>query len=154
MATTLESVQPSSHQTKDLAWLACQAATEIDNLILKRSQSLEAVRGLASTLTDPGSSLLQEGQQSSLIDPTTTVVLTRALRELTADTTETRLRDLLRAAGKVVNRLVDVSSRTASSGALDNEALTTLRSFCLALSRHAAAMSPVPVEPPEHPSQR
>ena len=36
---------------RGLAWVACQAATELDNLLLGKAVSIDAVKGLCSALS-------------------------------------------------------------------------------------------------------
>jgi hypothetical protein len=135
-----------------LAWVACQAATELDNLILGRSASIDAVRGLTSALSSSVVTGSPTTAPASLVDPTTTVVLTRALRESEPNLHGRTLEDLVNATVHLVEQLRQVAepARTAEQ----QKTLQVLRAFCLALSRHAAAVSPSPANRPEHPFRR
>ena len=91
---------------RDLAWVACQAATELDNLLLGRSASIDAVRGLTRALS---SSAVTTTTPASLVDPTTTVVLTRALRESEPNLHGRTLEDLVKATVHLVEQLRQVA---------------------------------------------
>lgn len=154
MTITPQATVGSTAWPRDLAWVACQAATELDNLLLGKNVSISAVQGLTSALsasvaTEPGSA-----GPASLIDPTTTVVLTRALRDSQPVLKGRNLEDLVKVTVHLVDqlrRVVDPAGETATE---HQDSLRVLRAFCVALSRHAAAASPSPANRPEHPFRR
>jgi hypothetical protein len=136
---------------RDLAWVACQAASELDNLLLGRSASIDAVKGLTSALSSSVVSGSGSAAPASLVDPTTTVVLTRALRESEPNLHGRTIEDLIKATVNLVEQLRHVAPATTED---QQKTLRVLRAFCLALSRHAAAVSPSPANRPEHPFRR
>lgn len=155
---TLMSISPPTEFSRgtewprDLAWVACQAATELDNLILGRSASIDAVKGLTSALSSSVVTGSAATAPASLVDPTTTVVLTRALRESEPNLHGRTLEDLVKATVHLVEQLRQVAEPARTEQ--QENTLRVLRGFCLALSRHAAAVSPTPSNRPEHPFRR
>lgn len=135
---------------RDLAWIACQAATELDNLLLGKAVSVNAVKGLSSALASVATG--GPAAPSSLIDPTTTVVLGRALRD--ADPALKGLEDLVRVTVHLVDQLRQVAEPPGGRTVEQESTLRSLRTFCLALSRHAAAVTPSPANRPDHPFRR
>jgi len=137
--------ESTSTRNSDLAILACQAAIELDNVILRRSTPRHAVRDLASKIRE-AVNVPDPALPSSLLDPNTTVALNRAIGGLTT------LDELLERAQQVSERLLHVSSLTVAS--VGNEEWEELRRFCLALSRHAASLRQAPDERSHHPLRR
>ena len=126
---------------EDLTSLACQAAVELDNLILHRPTQLHAVHKLATTIRDVVS-VPEPSQPSSLLDPTTAVALHKAIGGLKT------LEQLLEHVRDVTTRLGKASP---TGGAQDWK---QLRDFCLALSQHAGTLVHPPDEVPNHPLRR
>jgi hypothetical protein len=139
---------------RSLAWVACQAATELDNLLLGRAVSIDAVKGLSSALSASVAVGTGAAAPASLIDPTTTVVLTRALRDSDPQLTGKNLDDLVRVTVHLVDQLRQAAEPANARTTDDLNTLRGLRAFCLAVSRHAAAASPAPANRPEHPFRR
>jgi hypothetical protein len=137
---------------RGLAWVACQAATELDNLVLGKAVTIDAVKGLSSALSASVAVGTGAAAPASLIDPTTTVVLTRALRD--SHLTGKNLEDLVKVTVQLVDQLRQVAEPDNARTTEDLNALRGLRAFCLAVSRHAAAASPSPANRPEHPFRR
>lgn len=137
---------------RDLASVACQAATELDDLILKKQVSLDAVR----RLTDQLSAKVVSGAVGgpvNLVDPTTTVVISRALRD-SEGSDPNYLQDVASVARRVISQMGELPNATADESRTADAVLNMLRSFCLAVSKHAAAMTPTPFERREHPFRR
>jgi hypothetical protein len=137
----------------DLSWVACQAATEIDNLLLGKSIKLEAVKGLSSALSDSFLTATGSASQALLIDPTTTVVLTHALRDSDPSREVGNMDDLKKLTKQFVIQLEQMNVRSAETSNAESS-LQFLRAFCLAVSRHAATTSPSSYHRPEHPFRR
>lgn len=144
--------QGPSGTGQDLASLACQAALEFDNLILKRSSQLNAASELFAQIRQRVTDVAQPASASSLLDPTTAVVLNRAVKDVSGPT-DGQLEQLLvqiREMSEIVTGLT-----TADPSAEKNVVqLGKLRTFCLAVSRHASAVWPNPFERPEQPFRR
>lgn len=124
----------------DLATVSCYAAGEVDNLILKRSNGLRALKRLRqmiqSSLIDCGTS----DSGHSMVDPTTAIAMNRALLDLpfgsggNLDTVDELINE-----SKQVAELLDRVARKAERGDQDLKELENLRSLCLALSKSALA---------------
>ena len=105
----------------DLAFLASQAAIELDALLSQRSTELAAVRELAEQLRNSITLSSADGGPQSLMDrthPTQTV---------------TRIRDLVSRAAAIADDL------QRSDPIRDRERLEWAREFCVSLSKTAAA---------------
>jgi hypothetical protein len=123
---------------EDLASLACDAAIELDNLILDRAREVAAVRKLSDRLAKELPDAPDFSSLKHLVDPSTLVVMSRAILETPWAGQASEVQELTRAAGKIAQRLLSVSSDPGASRA-DIPGLEQLRTFCLALSRRAAA---------------
>ncbi len=154
MTISPQSAVSSTAWPRDLAWVACQAATELDNLLLGKGVSINAVKGLTFALSASVGTGSGSAAPTSLIDPTTTVVLTRALRDSEPDLKGRNLEDLVRVTVHLVDQLRRVAEPGGETTSEHQNTLRVLRAFCLALSRHAAAASPSPSNRPEHPFRR
>src|SRR5437879_13145023 len=73
----------------DLPSLANQAAIELDNLVLKRPVQLDAVRRLASRISEAVVNVAEPGSPSSLLDVRTAVVINKAIVESTGPLNQT-----------------------------------------------------------------
>ena len=121
-----KTVQPS-----DLALLASRAAVEVDDLLLGRPSTLDAVRRLADHLQ---SKLRLDKAPASmrLMDPTTVVMVRRAMN----------------ASGGAVNTIDELVARAnemtaeVPSATGDRGRLESARGFCVALSRIADSYGP------------
>jgi len=124
----------------DLATVSCYAAGEVDNLILKRSNGLRALKRLREMIQ---SSLIDCGTSDSghfMVDPTTAIAMNRALLDLpfgSGDKVNTV--DELINESKQVAELLDRVADKAEKGNQDVGELKKLRSLCLALSKSALA---------------
>jgi hypothetical protein len=125
----------SSH---DLASLACDAAIEIDNLLTDPNQPVSAVRVLAERLTQELPDATDLTCPKYLVDPSMVTVMSRAISESSLAGQPTEMRELTRAAGQIARLLVGVSDDPPASRS-DPRLLELLRSFCLLLSKVAAA---------------
>jgi hypothetical protein len=123
---------PESSGDRDLAPLASMAAVEIDNRLLGRAHVTDAVRALAqhlkASMHAPASAAGVAFEQ--LLDPTT-VAFKRTLQLSPWAGALQSVEDLVSQAASITRTLV-------GEGTLPNE-LQRLRSFCVALSRVAAA---------------
>jgi hypothetical protein len=134
-----------------LATVACEAAIELDNLVRGRSESTGSIRKLADRLTKELPEASDLSSIKHLIDPSTVIVMSGAIRELLCPGPMRGVQDLTRAAGKVAQRLLLISGNPAGSRG-DLTSLEELRDFCLALSRRAAAARGAVTEAkPRHP---
>lgn len=151
MATPAAQHISQSVRTRDLASVALKAATELDNLIRHQPTGLEGLRQFADQLSsrivrDPGAG------PASLFDPTTTIVLSRAVGDASGAAPQ-QVNDVtvaIRAWVKQMSELIHAVEQTQDIIV----PLTNLRSFCLAVSVHATAMSPKPFDRPDHPFRR
>ena len=129
---------------EDLASLACDAAIELDNLILDRSQNVGVVRKLAERLTKELPDAADLSSPKHFVNPSTVVVMSRVIRESSSagqpqEVQELKeVQELTQAAGQIARRLLDVSDAPAK-GRNNLSSLEQLRSFCLLLSKRAAA---------------
>jgi hypothetical protein len=141
------SMTPAATQIRpkpDLPLLACEAAVELDNLILSQSTGLEAVRCLASAISD-AVDVPEPAKPSSLLDAATAVALHRAMGNVAT------LDELLQRTKAMTARLL---AATPEQLAGREEEWKLLRSFCLALSQHAAALRQTPEDTSRHPLRR
>lgn len=140
---------------EDLPTLACNAAIELDNLLLQRTERLPAVRRLSERLTEEVPELIDLASPLSLVDPSTVVALHGTLQESQISSPSDQLSDLTRQAGEIVRRLKATSEDPRTARARDEGGLRQLREFCLIFSRRAAATSRDPEESrPQHPFRR
>lgn len=119
-------------------------------MLLGKKVSAEAVNGLSAALS---AEVPSGSAPALLLDPATTVLLVRALRESEPQLQSRTLEDLTRVVVDLIGQLRQVVEHPGRD-AVQREVLQTLRTFCLALSRHAASISSTPVEGPEHPFRR
>ncbi len=139
---------------EDLASLACNAAIELDNLILGRSPALDAVRKLSYRLTEELPNATDLASPKYLVDPSTVVVLSRVIRESSWAAQPSEVQELTRTAGEIAQRLLAVSDDPATESG-DATGLQRLRSFCLVLSKRvASARGPAVETRPPHPYRK
>lgn len=112
----------------NLPFLAARAAIELDNIMLRRSATTEAISALAFVLRS--STELNSSSQCSLLDPITVETLTDALSE-THGKPITTIAMLVEQARALVVSLMKASE----VGQQDDQRLRELRLFCIALSR-------------------
>jgi hypothetical protein len=136
----------------DLASLACQAAIELDNLILDRSTTLDSVRRLVATIAESVPESMDVFSPSSLLDPTAVLVLNRAIGDTVPGKAPTRVDELVRQASRMMQQLSEMIANPGHSRVSRLPELKQMRSLCLAVSKHASAATPSPEERiPEHP---
>jgi hypothetical protein len=139
----------------DLPSVACQAAIELDNLILGRGTSLPGIAELSNRLTEEVPNVPDLNSPLSLVDPSTVVALHGTLQEASITGPSDDIADLTRRAGEIVQRLKTVSDNPQAARSGDLAGLRKLKEFCLILSRRAAAASGDPDEArPPHPYRR
>lgn len=137
----------------DLASLACDAAIELDNLTRDPSQPATAVRLLAERLTQELPDATDLTCPKYLVAPSTVTVMSRAISESSLAEKPTDLRGLTKAAGLIAGLLMRVSDDNAARA--EKKTLESLRSFCLLLSKVAAAARQSGVDNrPQHPYRK
>lgn len=130
----------------DLASIASRAAAELDDKLLARNgiHPLTALQKLSEYLELSVANVADPAKPSSSLNPTTAVLLRRAIpggHEIN------RLEVLLTEARRLSERL----TATATAATSEPQEIAALRDFCVALSRHALAMRRSPLERPGHP---
>lgn len=132
----------------DLPFLACLAAIELDNLIKDKPMELAPVKQLIKEISDVENVLSKsetmEGFLFAPIDPATAVALNYAIAESAGSHKKSKLSELRTETILVVKNLEQLVENPqnfkAEEGGLDK--LNMLKSFCLALSKHALASEP------------
>lgn len=124
-------------RAEEFSWLACQAAIELDNMLLGRPTDASAVGRLGQKL---GQSVAGDATSASvprLADMRRTLALHAAVRRIGSvdQSTVSGLQEVTRA---LAQQLCSVGSQSL------HDDLVKLRSFCVALSR-AAVVSERPV---------
>jgi hypothetical protein len=136
----------------DLASLACQAAIELDNLILDRPTTFDSVRRLIATIAESVPDSARAFSPSSLLDPTAVLVLNRAIGDAVPGVAPNRVDELVRHAARMIQQLSDMIANPEHSRASRLSELKQMRLLCLAVSKHASAAIPSPEERiPDHP---
>jgi hypothetical protein len=139
----------------DLPSVACQAAIELDNLILGRTTHLPSVAELSGRLSEEVPNVPDLNSPLSLVDPSTVVALRGTFQESRFSAPSDDIGDLTRQAEEIVRRLKAASEDPQSARASDLEGLKKLKECCLILSRRSAAASGDPEESrPPHPYRR
>jgi hypothetical protein len=149
MATAIPARDQLDEVQEDLASLASRAAVELDHIVLgrvDRAGDLSAVTRLATSLRD-WSDVNQPAAPDSALNPTTAVVLHRALNEYTGHKAPTQLQEILDKAAEVTERLTTVAKQPAS---LDGMEVIRLRTFCIDLSKQALAALRSPYDDPQN----
>ncbi len=152
MAAPAAQIVPQFVRARDLASVALKAATDLDNLIRHKPSDLEGVRELARQLAakvvkDAGA------RPASLVDPTTAIVLGRAVGDTPGGMRPQQVREVAAATEQWIEQMADLVDAAGTADDL-SRSLANLRSFCLAVSRHATAMTPTPLERTDHPFRR
>ncbi len=132
----------------NLALLASQAAVEVDEVIRGVQCDMAATHRLAGILASSLGNELANGGRSSLVDPTTVSVLTRAFAESGNESVRT-VQELVTEALRIVQSLSNSEEQSEAVSPAD------IRRFCsaLALSAAAHAASAYGDRPP-HPDRR
>ena len=120
---------PPRTASEDFASKATFASVQLDNLILGRSESLSKVAELAVAL-ERVTDLLEPSSPSSLLDPTTAVVMNRAISAWSEAPLKT-LNDLFSQAREIAIRLRNAA---ANSATVSPDELRSLRTFCVKLA--------------------
>ena len=131
----------------DLPSLACHAAFEFDNLILNRSNTLDAVVRLANQIDHWMQAKIEvdqsSNQQSWGISSTAIVLMNNAIvaSDWNRSVPEmTKVNELREEARKIVNFLKRVVEETQKVRENNDEELKKMSSFCLELSKSASAL--------------
>src|SRR5262245_18402821 len=119
----------------DLPSVACQAAIELDTLLLGRTKDLPSVAELSRRLSEEVPPVLDLNSPLSLVDPSTVVALHGTIEESRLAAPSDDIIVLTQDAGEIVRRLKAVSDDPAAARASDLEELRKLKEFCLILSR-------------------
>jgi len=122
---------------RDLSSLACRAAIEIDNLILERSSDLQALPLLAKTLRDDLIDIPEPTSPSSLLNPTTAIVVNGAISEASRKAPLRLLDEVVGEAKSITAQFDSVLQDPQGFRSQSLDDLENMRSFCLALSRRA-----------------
>ncbi|MBA7515519.1 hypothetical protein ES705_07561 [subsurface metagenome] len=134
----------------DLPYLASEAAIEYDNLLLGRKSNFKSVYILAERIRNSFEIDRGNGATRSLMDPATLTVLGEAINESQDQPKVNKLADLIKKAFSIADELLK------NTNLKDNrEELEWARTFCLALSRLAAAYHKSIFDlRPQHPFRR
>ena len=134
--------------SSNFAFLALEAAVELDDIIRGKASSSDAVIELAKSLQETTSEI-GGSSLTSLADPLSADLLNRALEQSSSPRMST-VESLIRRANDVASSLQKARS---GSGA---EELENLRNFCLALSQVTSAYQQEERERtrPQHPRRR
>lgn len=139
----------------DLSSVACRAAIELDDLLIGRSEGVEAVRHLGSIISR---SIPPEKDSTSpnwLLDPSAFVIVNRAIHNAQSEKALGTVEGLVREAGEIVQRFEQLARNPTQFKDSRNAEVAEMRAFCLALSRSASASKKSPIEwTPKHPFRR
>jgi len=126
----------------DLRSIACRAAIELDNLILRRGNGLHGLGRLVSTIEESFTSIEKPASPDSLLNPTTAVVMNSAIRDSFAAEPLKSIQELVERAKGIVGQLRRVLDAPDAFRTERPDELTRMRTFCLALSKRASALQP------------
>ena len=123
-----------STETKnyDLPRLACNAAFELDNLLIGEFSDLGEIECLAKLL-------IRNEKGSLLLDPTTVMVMSMAIDDTEPSLNLTRVSGVVHETEKMGRVLHKVATNPKGVPSTDIE---KLRNYCLALSEHASGNEP------------
>jgi len=126
----------------DLPLLANHAAIDLDNLIRKKSEYLNAVNQLIEVISRE--LVLSSSEPTSIatlvqLNPATAVALNYAINDSNISPTQTKLSDVIRQTSKVVQCLKKVVENPQKALEEEPEKIEQLKAFCLALSKRALA---------------
>lgn len=143
---------------EDLPNLACDAAFELDKLILGRSEKLEALSTLVDLIAEFSSaSFSGDGENGPLsnLNPSTAVALNSAIGESRLSVTTNTIDALIKEANNIIEDLKTLIDNPQKAKESDLEKVKKFRSFCLFLSKHALATEPTLYDlEPYHPYRR
>jgi len=123
----------------DLATVSCYAAGEVDDLILGRSRSFDALKRLLEMLRNSLISSKVSASPESLIDPTTAVAMNRAFENSDPPISMSTVEELLTQSNRVAKLLERVITEPQRVREAERDKLENLRSLCLELSNSALA---------------
>ena len=145
-----------SERDTDLALLACDAATELDELVLGRSDTLNAVHLLAAKISKVFLSSKGAAAQVAWVEPAAIVVMKQAIDDaIMPKKPITTVPELAQEAEKIEKRLSSLGNDQSGLKLQNTQDLEEMRSFCLALSKHASAQGrPLYDRRPDRPFRR
>jgi K+-sensing histidine kinase KdpD len=136
-------------QNPDLSLLACEAAIDLDNLLLKKYEDLSMVKNLAQQLQYTVEVASANGTGRALMDAATFSVLTQAVLGAPGISTVSQMEDIFKRAAEMADLM------SSADLATDPEKQKTAKKFCLALSKAASDYSRSIYEPSDrHPFER
>ncbi len=144
---------------EDLTSLACHAAIEIDNLILSKSDKMDAIKRLITVISNSGLILdpseETNGRPWTQLNPSTVVALNWAIDDAKIAEKVDKIDELGKETRQIKNRLEVLSEDPQKELKKNAEKIKELRSFCLALSKRTLANKPSLYDlQPEHPHRR
>jgi hypothetical protein len=143
---------------EDLPNLACDAAFELDNLILGRSEKLAALSTLVDLMAGFSSTSVSGDDKNgpfSNLNPSTAVVLNSAIGESKLSVTTNTIEGLIRDANDIIEDLKMLIDNPQEARKSDLEKVKKFKSFCLFLSKHALATEPTLYDlEPYHPYRK
>ena len=151
--TQTEERRPEPRLGTDLPSVACNAAIELDNLLLGLTTDLPSVRELCDKLTEEVPNVSDLASPRSLVDPSTVVVIHRVLRESQMGGLSDEIDELTRQAAEIVRKLQAVIGDPSGSRSTNEEGVKKLKMFCLLLSKRASGAKKSAREP-KHPYRR
>jgi C4-dicarboxylate-specific signal transduction histidine kinase len=136
--------------------LASQAAAELDNLLLGKSNQVDALRRLSAQIAESIVNVDQPDAPGSLIDPSAVVVMHRAIGETnTTGVRMTTIHDLIHEATRITQGLESIGRDPEGTKSQAVSVIEKMRDFCLVLSRLASAHEQSVLERrPSHPFRR
>jgi hypothetical protein len=138
----------------DLPSVASRAAIELDNLLLNRSTDLGATQRLADIIAKSFPRNAEANAPAPFVNPTTAMVVNRAIADANIDKLASRVDELIRHARELANTLQSVTAQ-AERSSIDEQRLQVMRAFCVALSRRALAEASLNRHArPQHPFRR
>ena len=140
---------------RDLPNVACHAAIELDNLLLDQPFGTDNIGRLISMISE---SIPQQGEAASaasLWDPSTVVVVNRAIGDSNPNSNISTIDDLVKEAKDIFAEFSELVENPMDFRQRQPEKVAEMRQFCLALSRRASAAKKSPYSRmPEHPFRR
>lgn len=125
--------QPLRPLDTRIPFLATRAAVQLDNLILKKKKSVEAIERLGASLRETATTSASAVSKKALIDPIAIRILRLVSQQAVKDA-PTAPDDLVKQAKENGDKLV-----AAAAGAATDDELRMLRTYCLTLSRALAS---------------
>lgn len=124
---------------RDLSTLSCHAAIEIESLMINEYRGLKAVKGLADVISKSLSPAEHDPTKYSFIDPTTIVVMNRAIDDTNLSKRLNTIEDFIKESSLISVKLREITSDYEKTQRRDIDKLRSLRDFCLALSKQSSA---------------